>query len=262
MEMMLLDYSNFIESKHAQSVDGTETKVNMDLFFQQRGWCPFCKKDASKVYTSEGPYNRIEGSPTYTLREVWACTKCNWWEMQHLHADDWIYDRHLRHAVLQLFQPSDISLPVMSLRKHLRQQPDLIYRIHPTKMEELVQSVFQEYYQCEVLHCGKSHDQGVDLLLVNSDIQAIIQVKRRSAPKSVESVSVIRELLGATLLQEKQHSIFVTTADHFSPEAVLTVNRAVTLNIVKSFDLFDAKRFFEILGLLRLEKEEYWRTNI
>lgn len=259
---MILDYSKFIESKDTQSASGTVTEVNMDLFFRKKGWCPFCKNDAPKVHISEGPYNKIKGSPAYSLSEVWECSKCGWWEVEHLYSDDWIYDRYLRHAILELFQPSDIYLPVMSLRKHLRRHPELIYKIHPTKMEELVQSVFKEYYHCEVLHCGKSHDQGVDLLLVNSDIQAIIQVKRRVSPKSVESVSVIRELLGATLLQGKQHSIFVSTADHFSPEAVLTAQRSVTLNIVKSFDLFNAKKFFEILGLLRIEKEEYWRKNI
>lgn len=274
---MILDYSTFLEDRHTSGSGAHSGPDNRKLFFTQRGLCPFCRIGAPEVYRTEDhqsyPPEEISDDPffnppgggdieqhKYTL--AWSCLSCGWWELERSYADDWMYIQEIRHAVLRSFEPSDIALPVESLRKHLINKPELIYKIHWRKMEELVQSVFEEFFHCEVVHCGGSHDGGVDLLLISSDKPSVIQVKRRMNTDSVESVTTVRNLLGATLLQQTQHAILVTTADHFSPEARQEAAKAVTLDLVKSFNLINASRFFDMLQLVHKSKKELWRKYI
>lgn len=258
---MILDYSTFLENKDVQGISGKIHPTKTELFFEKRGWCPFCDRSTSKVYSKASPYNDLN-TGFYMLTEAWSCSSCGWWEMEYLHADDWVYERYIRRAILRSFEPSDIELPVQTLRKYLKEQPNLIYELHPIKMERLVQAVFGEFFDCEVVHCGKSHDGGIDLILINSEQPSVIQVKRRAKPDSVESVNTVRNLLGAMLLQQRQHAIVVTTADHFSSEAQQAAKTAVDLNIVKSFDLIDANRFLNMLNLIYSGREELWRAHL
>lgn len=46
-------------------------------------------------------------------------------------------------------------------------------------MEELVASVFRDFYECEVEVVGKSNDGGVDVIVIDSDNPIMVQVKRR-----------------------------------------------------------------------------------
>jgi hypothetical protein len=48
------------------------------------------------------------------------------------------------------------------------------------------QSVFKDYFDCEVIHCGRSHDGGIDLILISADEPTVIQVKPRENPLVVE----------------------------------------------------------------------------
>ena len=129
-------------------------------------------------------------------------------------------------------------------------------------MEELAAHVLSEFYNCEVSICGKSHDGGIDLLMIESDSPCIIQVKRRLTPQKVETVSEIRQLLGVTLLEGSKSCMFVTTADHFSPMAKSTASLALTKNLVDKFELIDVHRFLEIFHLVTSSPQPYWASLI
>lgn len=83
-------------------------------------------------------------------------------------------------------------------------------------MEKLVASIFRKHFLCEMKEVGKSHDGGIDLIMIESENPTIIQVKGRKTSSRTESVKEIRDLLGATLPPGSSNCIFVTTADHFS----------------------------------------------
>lgn len=129
-------------------------------------------------------------------------------------------------------------------------------------MERLVQSVFRDHFQTDVKHIGKSHDGGVDLLMLLGENPYILQVKRRKSPGKTEGVSCIRELLGATLLNGGKNSIFVTTADHFSSAAKNAAQNAVTKSIVNSFDLINGPDFISMLNQHPLPKAKRWEPYL
>ena len=129
-------------------------------------------------------------------------------------------------------------------------------------MEEVVQYVFRSYYACDVMHCGRSHDGGVDLIMIDSDNPTLIQVKRRQNPDYVESVSVIREFLGALLINRSKKGIFVSTSNHYSKETIKTIDMILKENIVTRFELVDFKKFTEMIGIIKSEKDEPWMKLI
>ena len=139
----------------------------------------------------------------------------------------------------------------------------MIHDIHLTKMEQLVKSVFEVFFLCEVKHCGRAGDGGVDLLVVVSDAPtAVVQVKRRRDENAVESASVVRELLGAAVLRGVKEAIFVTTADHFSHQSIKEAQTAMARRIVTRFELIDRHRFMASLRLVQPETVSRWSNHL
>jgi restriction system protein len=165
-------------------------------------------------------------------------------------------------AIVRTFDVSEKLLPLDTLLTHLRKKTSILYDIHPRKMEEVVRYVFSSYYSCDVIHCGKSHDNGIDLIMIDSDEPTLIQVKRRQSPDHVESVSVIREFLGALLVNRSRKGIFVSTADHYSKETFKTIDTILGEDVVTKFDLIDYNRFTEMLSVIKNEKKEPWISLI
>lgn len=163
---------------------------------------------------------------------VTQCPICGWWEYVYSNNSDAIIDcirarnLEIKTAILRKYDVDSKHVPIQILNDYISKKPDRIYSIHHKKMEELVQTIFSNFYNCEVELVGKSHDGGKDLIMINSDRPTIIQVKRRTQADKVEPVSSIRELLGVTLLSESSSCIFVTTADHFSSMAIEEVEKA------------------------------------
>jgi restriction system protein len=267
----ILDYSAFIEDRK----EGYDSEIfekytsysepkYPSLFFSKRGWCPFCQSAAS--HPAEKKVGIETDDPLRTdwmETNVWFCTNCGWWEIAHYeqsYADflgQWSYSI-LRHGILKSFDVSNVDLPVGILRNQLAKTPDLIRQIHPVKMEQLVQSVFADFFDCEVEHCGRSHDNGIDLVVVQSDCPIVIQVKRREKAGSVESVGIVRDFLGAMLLKGYRHGVIVTTAHHFSREAKSAVELALTRDLVDTIYLVDVKRLLDILHLFRHDTTDPW----
>jgi len=200
--------------------------------------------------------------------DLWVCQICGWWEIEkqdlygipaagHATTQEYNYQ-----AIVKVFEVDDKELPVDILLEHLKKKTSILYGVHPQKMEEVVQYVFRSYYACDVMHCGRSHDGGVDLIMIDSDNPTLIQVKRRQNPDYVESVSVIREFLGALLINRSKKGIFVSTSNHYSKETIKTIDMILKENIVTRFELVDFKKFTEMIGIIKSEKDEPWMKLI
>lgn len=257
----ILDYSAFSTFKIEYGINIPNSK--RDYFHGVLGLCPFCMKKTNEIVHKSDSFLCDFGPWREMYESVWQC-ECGWWQtefysymQQEPNWKDWMHIVY--SSQLKRYKIDDKNIPIEVLRSHLASNNCDVYNISDKKMEELVASVFREHYQCEVREVGKSHDGGVDLIMIQSDQPTMIQVKRRKSSKKTESVKEIRDLLGATLLSGGKSCIFLTTADHFSRDAVNSSNTAIEKGIVDSFELFDYKRFFEMQGFIQHTTTSKWK---
>ncbi|MEV4843944.1 restriction endonuclease [Micromonospora matsumotoense] len=121
-------------------------------------------------------------------------------------------------AAVHAFDYASAEPPITKLRKLINNGRVDLRSISPRQLEQLVTSVFRDYYGCKAAHVGASRDGGIDVLLLDSDQPLAIQVKRRSTPET-EGPAVIRELVGALACRGLRRGAFVTTAETFSRQA-------------------------------------------
>lgn len=233
-------------------------------FFGVLGRCPFCDANSRLVETKSDAFQTTFGPWRDMSEKVWQCG-CGWWQVEfysYLEEEGYWKDWHqsVYSAQLKRYEINSNIVPISILRDYLVNHGDDIYNISDRKMEELVASVFRDHFLCEVKEVGKSHDGGIDLIMINSDKPFMIQVKRRRSPSKAEAVKEIRDLLGATLLNNGNDCIFVTTADHFSNDAKNACNQAIDKGIVNSYQLFDYPSFLEMQKLHAREPSSKWRN--
>jgi HJR/Mrr/RecB family endonuclease len=112
--------------------------------------------------------------------------------------------------------------------------------------------VFRDYLGYSVKHVGGPGDQGVDLLLSESESPIAIQVKRRMHAKPAELVRVVRDLIGSMILGGILRGIVVSTAENFSKpakDAVQSVSlerNKLELELVGYNELIDRVRVVSI----------------
>lgn len=238
------------------------------FFYKKKGWCPYCRRDMPIV--NRGHWSTP--SDQYNLQNhfyltVWACDSCGWWDVDQqiirgARGEMRIVDACYRIVgVLKRFSVRDDSAPIEALRAAVRMRNELLYKISPRKMEIFVQSVLKDFFDCEVMHCGRRGDEGVDLLFVNSNKPTAVQVKRRSHPSTIEPVSEIREFLGALSIYEKniQNAMYVTSAKRFTRGSVNAAKKSEEYGIIDKFELVDFDRVISILNLVRKGHGEPWR---
>lgn len=261
---MILDYSQYI------SVSGEEGIVNfksventMDNVNKKLGYCPFCKtKINNRIYYTEN--NKISWCRAVEYESVNQCPKCGWWEHKYTFSSDDIDEGvratsvELSQAVLRRYDDNSKTIPIEVLNKYITENPDKIYGINDRKMEELVACVFKDFHDCEIKLVGKSHDGGKDLILIDGEEKTFVQVKRRTQASKVEPVSSIRDLIGASIIEDAKACIFVSTADHFSRNAVNVAEKVVRDNKFDSFELIDYHRFVDMLNLKRDKMPNEW----
>ena len=209
--------------------------------------CPYCGERIELTHYEEYTYIWEDFA-----RGIEECTGCRWWRrfntpdksysigstahMGILHKSNLIENRRLSCAITQILQNTG----------RLR-----TYDSH--SFERLVGEVMSEFLACKVEHTGKSNDGGIDLLILDSNKGPIpIQVKRRQIDGKVESVSLVREFRGAMLLAGHNRGIIVSTADHFSSEAVKASSPASQHLSPQTIDLIDCRRFLDILRVIKL----------
>lgn len=259
MAREILDYSQFVQR---ESVTKDKDYVwNQEYFYAQCGFCPFCQKATRNplrdIWRAGASGDYVGGSIA-----IWRCA-CGWWEVLESDGSVFFGDDRFEHtlssAVLKKFGRSSLGEPLHALRSEVLARTDLLYSIEPKKMEQFVASIMEGLYDCDVRVCGRSHDGGIDLVLLNGESPTLVQVKRRHEGAKSESVAQIRHLLGSTLLKGGNRCAFVTTADHFSREARSAAAEAVKKNIVSSFELIDRNRLLEMLNLTTIEAGHHWQ---
>ena len=209
--------------------------------------CPFCHNRCT-----------VRKIPFRTELFVFECN-CGWWGIYYSNDDGNIdfyehpdngsyFEEEMYCGIIKRFDSSDKNIPTDFLINEIKSNKKILYNVNPKKMEEIVQSVFSSSFNCEVTHCGKSHDGGIDLYYVNSDSPIAVQVKRRTKHEAIEGVSTVRDFLGAMIINNYKKGIIVSTADHFSIESIKVQNSLLKDNKVELFDLYDFKRFTELVN--------------
>ncbi|MDQ2045692.1 restriction endonuclease [Pseudoalteromonas sp. 20-92] len=267
----ILDYSQFLQEDGFQDRDPEIQNMNSNrhLFYNTpKDICPFCKISTSIAYTNKS-FDRPDwlSGGFYEIKEnVSTCSSCGWWRTtinKETTGDIDAISVEIKNAVLRKYDLSGKDVPIQVLETYLSNKFEDVIHIHDQNMEKLVQSVFSEHFDCDVTHMGKSGDGGIDLFFIDSEKPNVVQVKRRKKLKKTESVSFIREFLGAALLKKSKNLIYVSTADKFSTPAVDASKEAVSEGIVESYELYNFSRFEEILKLYKsTDDEPAWKSHI
>lgn len=269
MRAMILDYSQYETEATSTGIVNFISVGNEKPFFIHDKTCPFCSIPTKIVYEKQKKdYPEWLAGSFDQCEYVYQCPNCGWWEYKYKNQSDAILDgiraSDIRYssAIIKRFSENSAEVPISALRIHLQKHPEAIYEIDAHKMEDLVRSVFSDYYpSCKVLSFGKTRDGGKDALLVddNGD-QFFIQIKRRSSPNATEGVGQLTAFIGATIINDNvKGRIFVSTADHYSRDAEKYARTVVQKQIVESFELIDCKRFLTMVDIARNKIPDYWR---
>jgi Holliday junction resolvase-like predicted endonuclease len=263
-EDLILDFadSRRIDAPYVVVEDGcgpdAQFYANKEFFKAQLlDKCVFC--ETSLIQPHYEPPDRTD-----VERVVRECPNCGWWQLKHevmfpggvMGAD--VSKGFFLNGIVRRFDISDKRLPLDALLQEVHKRKEVLYGIAPKKLEELVAYVFSQFYASDVVHCGRSHDGGIDLVLVAANEPVLVQVKRRETPSHVEAVSTVREFLGAVMLNRSQQAILVSTADHFSREAQQAARKAEHLALLTRFDLVDIKHFVEMLHATGSATNKSW----
>lgn len=250
-ESTLLDYSCLSDIRAYRPIIGVDPEY-VDLLAGEAHTCRDC---AAPTHVVEGVDETSWGYPAAIL----TCDACGWWCQYAVGANrDGYFECERVPAALRTYKVADIEAPVNALRRELSKNPQLLAELNPTKMEELTGSILSDFMDCEVVHTGRTGDGGIDLLLLDGDTPYVVQVKRRISQQHGETVSAIREFLGATLLSGYRRGIYVTTATHFTPAAVSAAASAKSLKLVEKLHLIDQDRFLRLLRLISTKTRPNW----
>lgn len=272
---VVLDYSDSV----ADSTWGANTNFvspKRTAFFSRPGWCPYCNRVAPKIFDESCKWEPQDNDDPcfeeYYWAQVWSCESCGWWDLfesensGHDSIDPAYISETVRHGVLRSYDLREAEIPITTLRAALRKRGDDILEIHSSAMENLVASVLSDFFpNCVARVCGRSHDHGIDLIVVESERTIAVQVKRRSRQDAVERVMQVREFLGTSLVEGFEHLMYISTADHFTrgnASAGEFATKAVYRRIVRSFELIDRHRLLGMLGSTPGESESPWRKHV
>jgi len=215
-----------------------------------RSRCPFCGTALQKRYS-------VNGFPEFYTHErfnwdSWVCLACSWWWEGTVPEHSYSVGDICWAVLHQTAVPQALEDGIAEVQA----RADKLFSMAPGKFEHFIGSLLREFLACEVVHCGKSHDGGIDLMVLDSDAGHIpVQVKRRGRPDSVESVSLVREFRGAMVLAGKSRGKIATTADHFSPRAVQAACAQEQHLVAQDIDLLDCRRLLDIMSLVALNRQ-------
>lgn len=264
--------------------------------WQMKPKCPWCGSDCAKQEVQERrleprgqnpaileiarqaqrpSQSHCERMELFLDRVIWTCPACGWWtaklvvtEVDHALGDDLRFRSYFAGA-LRKFDVASSQIPLQLLRDHLHRFPGDIHHISPDRMEALVKSVFSEFYNCEVHYFRGSTNTavgGIDLVTVQSDggIKTAIQVKRRKRDVA-EAVDLVREFVGAMVLEGFERGVCVTTG-HFSRKALQVPGRLSHLAYGRrlSLELIPGARLLEMLAETQGEPfdEAFWQRTV
>lgn len=210
--------------------------------------CPYCKVtgQSQKETTTYGVTGWVED--TFV-----CCPRCGWWSYQS-DADDTdgqpMY--HSVAAILKQFSSDSPDLPIDPLVSHIARNEELIQKIHPAKLEELVGAIYSELFGYKVEYCSYGRpDKGIDLIVISlADGKTLaIQVKRHKQPIELGS---IHQFFGAMVDADRKQGVFVTSG-RFRSGAVSTAASLQQRGTV-TIDLVDGKRLLEFVGIMNASR--------
>lgn len=251
-ERALMHYSEYESSRYA-------------IFGQwyHHDACPYCKSHLP--VTNEAGESMAPRIEAIVLR---VCPNCRWWDFEEelicekeaATGSYWAKSVH-RRAILREYSIAGSDAPIESLQEHIARHPNQLSQISPERLEQLVGAVFSEYMSCEAIHVGGPNDNGIDLILIDGNRRYVVQVKRRQSQRKAEAVSGIREFLGAMVLDGTMKGLFVSTAPHFSENAVGTARKARQRGIVEYIDLVSAQRLIDVCKLTVSRSQPSWKRH-
>ena len=182
------------------------------------------------------------------------CKQCGWWEslVNYIDMGDGGNERWNStqfFSIVKSFDADDKFLPIDVLNNEVKKNPEIIYAINSKKFEEFVKSVLSDFFSCEVIHCGKTGDGGIDLIILNSDKPVLVQVKRRVNKNKTEPIKCIREFLGTMFINHAKHGIYVTTAKNISDGSIKIQKNLLDNNDVKLFEIYNFDKIVSIFNL-------------
>ncbi len=267
---MILDYSQFITESGTRGIVNFASADRNTSIFRHDSICPFCKRKIENiVYQKQNDDTPEWLSGSFEQSEyVIQCQSCGWWEYKYSNRSDAIIDGirasdvEYSFAILKSYDVDSIDIPVKTLREYIVKNPNVIYKINAHKMEDLMRSVFSDFFpSCTVKKFGQTRDGGRDGLLVDENGQQfLLSIKRRESPNTTEGVSTLRDLIGATIVEDNINGcIVVSTADHFSKPAKDYAEKVLSKDIITTFDLIDCKEFLKITNLTRNKLPIVWK---
>jgi hypothetical protein len=145
------------------------------------------------------------------------------------------------------------------LSQALRANDKIWTSVDPLYFEKFVGDVLRaNYTNCEVIHVGRSHDRGVDLIFTDAGKkQHLVQVKCHQKPDKSEGAPTVRSLLGALVQSGKLQGILVSNAGHYTREAKVAVSDAWH-NSGMVVELYDRGKLNRMLDPLMPDKP--WRS--
>jgi hypothetical protein len=225
--------------------------------------CPYCGT-STRVTLQDHQGSRVDGD--YREIGIVVCP-CGFWDCYDwYHCDEsgpqeiGPHNQYMRsQALLRRFALSDLDAPLDSLRRHLLKRFGDIAHVHPQTLERLVGDVFGEALNCEAVHVGGPGDDGIDLVLLDADEPLAVQVKRRQRDRTV-GVALVREFIGALLLEGHMRGLVVTTASRFSRAARSAASRAVERSLLDQIELVDGDALQHICSMHPPEQDP-WRVH-
>jgi hypothetical protein len=247
--------------------------------------CPNCNtkfQEYSRFNEERMLYDNSQLTGT-SIKETWklillVCNSCGWWQVTRKgfrgKESAITHDIFTFHSILERVDPGSDRMAMINLRQKLQDNWKSHKDLSSAEMAELVRDILKEHYSCDVIHT-KSHvntpDGGIDLLIAHDGtvIKEGVQVKRRLNGKP-ESISYVRDFLGALMIKGLQKGTFVTTSERFTKDvveaqAILYKNSKIELNLI------DAGRLLELLNAttptqtlnfpLGFTEHAYWTRN-
>ena len=215
--------------------------------------CPDCGAPLYKAHKSE----------VWSKEDAWAeevsvaeCPRCTFWSVE------WYEDLGVGNmgcptseweGAISKLREFNKELPSgcqSELARYLRIKPDLWTHLSPKRMEQLVADIFRVNYSlAEVTHVGRPGDGGMDVLMVETNgNEWLIQAKCRKSPDATEGVGVVRNVLGAMVIEDKHYGAIVSNADHFTYCAYKAAEKAARKGYV--IDLVDRGKLDHLVGPL------------
>lgn len=179
--------------------------------------CPYCFHWVANATNYASPTMQEDMNLDFRF-----CPRCGWWDVRTSADHGFFGPRSVEgyhFAVLRdLRDDEEVSIATQMLINEIATKPDRIWSISPRQFEEIVASLFANTFDCKVELTKQSRDDGRDLICFDSNGgKFIVEVKRYAKSRSI-GVGIVRNLLGAMVLDDV-HRGFIVTTSTFSRDA-------------------------------------------